>query len=69
VAKLAVGPMYNNAYLLTCTAVLIDAASEAGRLIELIGSTPVTRIVTTHRHWDHWQALAEVQAATGATVD
>jgi len=27
----------------------------------------VTRIVTTH--WDHWQALAEVQAATGATVD
>jgi glyoxylase-like metal-dependent hydrolase (beta-lactamase superfamily II) len=25
--------------------------------------------VTTHRHWDHWQALAEVQAATGATVD
>ncbi len=71
VAKLAVGPMDNNAYLLTCTvtgtAVLIDAASEAGRLIELIGSTPVTRIVTTHRHWDHWQALAEVQAATGAT--
>jgi len=36
--------MDNNAYLLTCTvtgtAVLIDAASEAGRLIELIGSTP-----------------------------
>jgi glyoxylase-like metal-dependent hydrolase (beta-lactamase superfamily II) len=73
VAKLTVGPMDNNAYLLTCTvtgtAVLIDAASEAGRLIELIGSTPVTRIVTTHRHWDHWQALAKVQAATGATVD
>ena len=49
VAKLAVGPMDNNAYLLTCTitgtAVLIDAASEAGRLIELIGSTPVTRTV------------------------
>ena len=73
VVKLAVGPMDNNAYLLTCTvtgtAVHIDAASEAGRPIELIGSTPVTRIVTTHRHWDHWQALAEVRAATGATVD
>jgi len=44
VAKLAVGPMDNNAYLLTCTvtgtAVLIDAASEAGRLIELIGAPP-----------------------------
>ena len=72
VTKLAVGPMDNNAYLLTCAetgqAVLIDAANEAGRLIELIGSVPVTAIVTTHRHWDHWQALAEVRAATGAEV-
>jgi hypothetical protein len=48
--------------------VLIDAANEAGRLIELIGSTPVAPIVTTHRHWDHWQALAEVRAAAGAAV-
>ena len=72
VTKLAVGPMDNNAYLLRCTrtgeALLIDAAAEASRLIELIGDIPVTRIVTTHRHPDHWQALAEVQAATGATV-
>jgi glyoxylase-like metal-dependent hydrolase (beta-lactamase superfamily II) len=64
--------MDNNAYLLTCAqtgqAVLIDAANEAGRLIELIGSVPVAAIVTTHRHWDHWQALAEVRAATGAEV-
>ena len=72
VTKLAVGPMDNNAYLLrdlrTGEALLIDAAAEAGRLIELIGDTPVVRIVTTHRHADHWQALAEVQAATGAAV-
>jgi glyoxylase-like metal-dependent hydrolase (beta-lactamase superfamily II) len=72
VTKLAVGPMDNNAYLLRCTqtgqAVLIDAANEADRLIELIGVTPVTAIVTTHRHFDHVQALAEVQAATGARV-
>ncbi len=72
VTKLAVGPMDNNAYLLRCArtgeALLIDAAAEAGRLLELIGDTPVTRIVTTHRHADHWQALAEVQAATGAAV-
>ena len=42
VAKLAVGPMDNNAYLLTCTvtgAAVLDAASEAGRLTVLIGST------------------------------
>jgi glyoxylase-like metal-dependent hydrolase (beta-lactamase superfamily II) len=72
VTKLAVGPMDNNAYLLrdlrTGEALLIDAAAEADRLIELIGDTPVVRIVTTHRHADHWQALAEVQAATGAAV-
>jgi glyoxylase-like metal-dependent hydrolase (beta-lactamase superfamily II) len=72
VTKLAVGPMDNNAYLLrdlrTGEALLIDAAAEADRLIELIGETPVVRIVTTHKHADHWQALAEVQAATGAAV-
>jgi glyoxylase-like metal-dependent hydrolase (beta-lactamase superfamily II) len=72
VTKLAVGPMDNNAYLLrdlrTGEALLIDAAAEADRLIELIGGTPVVRIVTTHKHADHWQALAEVQAATGAAV-
>jgi glyoxylase-like metal-dependent hydrolase (beta-lactamase superfamily II) len=72
VTKLAVGEMDNNAYLLRCTQtgdlVLIDAANEAGRLLELIGGGPLRTIVTTHRHWDHWQALAEVQAATGAEV-
>jgi len=72
VTKIAVGPYDNNAYLLRCDAtgeaLLIDAAAEPGRLIELIGGTPVHRIVTTHRHPDHWQALAEVRAATGAAT-
>ena len=72
ITKLAVGPMDNNAYLLRDTAtgegLLIDAANEADRLIELIGGTPITWIVTTHRHYDHWQALAEVQQATGAVL-
>ena len=72
VTKIAVGPMNNNAYLLRCTStgqgLLIDAANEAGRLIEMIGDTPVGTIVTTHRHFDHWQALPEVQTQTGAVV-
>ena len=72
VTKIAVGPMDNNAYLLrdasTGQAILIDAANEAGRLIEMIGDTPVGTIVTTHRHADHWQALAEVHKHTGAEV-
>jgi len=72
VTKIAVGPMDNNAYLLRCNGtgqgLLIDAANEAGRLIEMIGDTPVGIIVNTHRHADHWQALPEVQESTGAVV-
>jgi glyoxylase-like metal-dependent hydrolase (beta-lactamase superfamily II) len=72
VTKIAVGPMDNNAYLLRCIgtgqAILIDAANEAGRLTELIGDTPVSTIVTTHRHADHWQALPEVAKRTDAEV-
>ncbi len=71
-AKVAVGPMNNNAYLLrdnaTGQGLLIDAAAEAGTLLRLIGDTPVAAIVTTHRHPDHWGALAEVKAATGAVT-
>jgi glyoxylase-like metal-dependent hydrolase (beta-lactamase superfamily II) len=72
VTKIAVGPMDNNAYLLRCAGtgqgLLIDAANEPNRLIELIGDVPVATIVTTHRHADHWQALWEVQQHTGAEV-
>jgi glyoxylase-like metal-dependent hydrolase (beta-lactamase superfamily II) len=68
--KLAVGPMDNNAYLLRCTAtgagLLIDAANEEGRLLELIGDGGLATVVTTHRHGDHWQALRGVVSATGA---
>ncbi|WP_184580742.1 MBL fold metallo-hydrolase [Lipingzhangella halophila] len=70
ISKLAVGPMDNNTYLLRCNAtaeaVLIDAANEADRILELIGSAGLSRVVTTHRHQDHWQALAEVVGVTGA---
>ncbi|MEV6864236.1 MBL fold metallo-hydrolase [Streptosporangium subroseum] len=72
IAKLAVGPFDNNAYLLRCTAtgdgLLIDAAAEADRLLALIGEQPISKIVTTHQHGDHWQALQEVAGETGATV-
>src|SRR5215831_19817154 len=63
--------MHNNAYLLvdgTGQGLLIDAAAEPRRLLEMIGDTPVAKIVTTHQHPDHWQALAEVKAATGAVT-
>ena len=69
--KISVGPMDNNAYLLQTASgatVLIDAANDGGRLLRLIGDEPVGTIVTTHRHGDHWQALAAVAEATGARL-
>jgi glyoxylase-like metal-dependent hydrolase (beta-lactamase superfamily II) len=73
ITKLSVDPeMHNNCYLLRCTdtgdQVLIDASAEAHRLLELIGDGGLTAVVTTHQHWDHHRALAEVVAGTGATV-
>lgn len=70
ITKLQVGPMANNAYLLRDTAtgdgLLIDAANEPDRLIDLVGPGGLAAVVTTHQHPDHWQALAAVVAATGA---
>ncbi|WP_210437681.1 MBL fold metallo-hydrolase [Nocardioides xinjiangensis] len=66
--KVAVDPeMSNNCYLLQCgetgDLVLVDAAAEPERLLELVGDRPLTAVVTTHRHWDHHRALAAVKAA------
>lgn len=70
ISKIAVGPYSNNSYLLRCRAtgdqVLVDAAAEPGRLMDLIGPEGISLVITTHRHPDHWQALAEIVALTGA---
>ncbi|MGH3646025.1 MAG: MBL fold metallo-hydrolase [Micromonosporaceae bacterium] len=70
ITKVSVGPMDNNAYLLRCRRtgeqLLIDAANDAERLLELVGDAGLATVVTTHQHADHWQALAAVVAATGA---
>ena len=68
ITKVSVGPMDNNAYLLRSGSelLLIDAANEPARLLKLAGSAPLDTVVTTHRHGDHWQALAEVVRSTGA---
>ena len=70
VTKVCVGPMQNNAYLLECLAsgrrLLIDAADDAATLTGVLGDGGLERVVTTHSHRDHWQALAEVVERTGA---
>jgi glyoxylase-like metal-dependent hydrolase (beta-lactamase superfamily II) len=69
--KVSVGPMDNNAYLLRSRAggeqVLIDAANDAQTLLALLDG-PLSAVITTHRHGDHWQALGDVVGATGATT-
>jgi glyoxylase-like metal-dependent hydrolase (beta-lactamase superfamily II) len=68
--KLSVGPMDNNAYLLECRETgqrcLVDAANDAATLLAVLGDGRLEQVVTTHQHFDHWQALGEVVAATGA---
>ncbi len=72
ITKVAVGPMSNNAYLLHCREtgeqLLVDAANESTRLLELVGDGGLATVVTTHRHADHVQALQDVVSATGATT-
>ena len=71
IVKVSVGPMDNNAYLVTCSqtgqTLLIDAANDGEILLELIEryAPKLSLIVTSHQHQDHWLALADVAKATG----
>lgn len=72
IIKMSVGPMDNNVYLVTCSrtgeTLLIDAANDPELLVELVReyAPKLALIVTSHQHFDHWQALEAVAAATGA---
>jgi len=74
IRKASVGPMDNNAYLLTCRVsgaqLLIDAAADPDRLMRLVreGSTEsrLDTVVTTHSHHDHIGALGALLRTTGA---
>ncbi|SDS79138.1 MBL fold metallo-hydrolase [Jiangella sp. DSM 45060] len=72
VTKAAVGPLASNVYVLrdrfAGDELLIDAAASPARVLELCGDGPLRYVVTTHRHPDHWGALAEVAAAVPGAV-
>ena len=74
IRKASVSAMANNVYLLTCVhtgaQLLIDAADDAAGILSLLGEGTGTLdvIVTTHQHWDHHRALAQVAASTNATT-
>jgi glyoxylase-like metal-dependent hydrolase (beta-lactamase superfamily II) len=67
VHKVVVGPMDNNVFVLRCTetgeAVLVDAANEAERILGMAKELNVGRVLTTHGHWDHIQAVPQVREA------
>lgn len=65
--KVVVGPMDNNVFVLRCRqtgdAVLLDAANEHERLLELCERLGVRTVLETHGHWDHIQAVPAVRDA------
>jgi glyoxylase-like metal-dependent hydrolase (beta-lactamase superfamily II) len=67
VHRLVVGPVDNNVYIVRCRStgdsLLIDAANEHDRLLELCRSLGVRQVVETHGHWDHIQAVEAVRDA------
>ncbi|MXZ94476.1 MAG: MBL fold metallo-hydrolase [Acidimicrobiaceae bacterium] len=67
VHKVVVGPVDNNVFVIRCTstgeAVLIDAANEHERLLELCRGLGVRTVLETHGHWDHIQAIPAVRDA------
>jgi glyoxylase-like metal-dependent hydrolase (beta-lactamase superfamily II) len=67
VDKLIVGPFENNVFIVRCKssgdAVLVDAANEHELLLDVSRATGVRRVLTTHGHWDHIQAVEAVRDA------
>jgi glyoxylase-like metal-dependent hydrolase (beta-lactamase superfamily II) len=65
--KLVVGPYDNNVFVMRCVAtgdaVLLDAANEHEKLLELAQSLNVRRVLETHGHWDHIQAVPAMREA------
>jgi glyoxylase-like metal-dependent hydrolase (beta-lactamase superfamily II) len=67
VHKLVVGPVDNNVFVVRCRrsgeAVLLDAANEHEKLLELATKLNVKRVLETHGHWDHIQAVPAMREA------
>ena len=65
--KVVVGPYENNVFVVRCLAtreaLLIDAANEHERLLELCRALNVRRVLETHGHWDHIQAIPAMREA------
>ena len=67
IEKIVVGPFENNVFVLRSKsngdAVIIDAANEHELLLEVSKRTGVRRVLTTHGHADHIQAVTQMRDA------
>lgn len=67
VHKIVVGPYENNVFVVRCRAtgdaILIDAANEHEQLLEMCRALGVRRVLETHGHWDHIQAVPAMREA------
>jgi glyoxylase-like metal-dependent hydrolase (beta-lactamase superfamily II) len=65
--KVVVGPLDNNVFVVRCRlsgdALLVDAANEHEQLLELCRRLGVRKVVETHGHWDHIQAVPQLRDA------
>ena len=65
--KYVVGPFENNVFVVRAkgsgAALIIDAANEHDLLLEVSRATGVRRVLTTHGHWDHIQAVTALRNA------
>ncbi len=65
--RVVVGPFENNVFVVRCVetgdAILIDAANEHERLLELCQRLGVRRVLETHGHGDHIQAVPAMREA------
>jgi glyoxylase-like metal-dependent hydrolase (beta-lactamase superfamily II) len=65
--KYVVGPFENNVFVVrdrgSGEALIIDAANEHDLLLEVSRATGVRRVLTTHGHWDHIQAVTALRDA------
>lgn len=64
-----VGGYENNAFVVACSStgkgVIIDAAAEPDRILEMADGLEIEAVLTTHGHFDHIGAVDEVAEALG----
>lgn len=66
------GPIANNAYIIRPAgggaAIVVDAPAGSEAVVAALGTTPVSAIVVTHSHRDHWDGFEVLRAHTDTPV-